>query len=87
MIASPDGAANSIQINQDARMFAARPGREKSIEYTVERSRHAWLQLGKGTMSVNGTQLQQGDAIATSSTNRLVIEDSQDAEFILFDLA
>ncbi|MCA9140676.1 MAG: NAD(P)H-dependent oxidoreductase [Planctomycetales bacterium] len=38
----------------------------ESLEYTLERNRHGWLQVATGEITVNGTTLKGGDAIASS---------------------
>ena len=76
-----------ITINQDARVYAAKLDGADSVEYTVNRGRHGWLQVARGSLSVNGTRLQTGDAVATSRPTRLALDQANRAEILLFDLS
>ena len=87
MIASPNGANGSVTINQDARLYVSllSPGQE--VAHELADKRHAWLQVAKGEVEVNGKTLQQGDGAAVSDEQKLSIKGKQDAEVLLFDLA
>ena len=67
-------------------MLAGKLGAGKNLAYNIERNRHGWLQVARGTLSVNGTHLVAGDAIATSKPTQLVLNQAESAEFLLFDL-
>ena len=47
--------------------------------------RHAWVQVLRGGVSVNGESLQAGDAAALSGESGLTAEG--EGEILLFDLA
>jgi redox-sensitive bicupin YhaK (pirin superfamily) len=83
LIASKDGADGSVKINQDAKLFVSllAPGEETS------HNRHAWLQVAKGEVELNGEKLIQGDGAAVSDEKKLTIKGTKDAEVLLFDLA
>jgi len=87
LIASPDGRAGSVAINQDANLFASllRPG--DSVEYKMSPERHAWIQLARGAAMVNGEALSQGDGAALSEESSIRIDAEGPAEVLLFDLA
>ena len=86
-IAGPDGSGASVGIYQDAKIFASKLQRGQSLDYTLERTRHAWLQVATGEITVNGTTLKAGDAVASSRATDLHVTSSQDADVLLFDLA
>jgi quercetin 2,3-dioxygenase len=87
LIASPDGHAGSVKINQDAQVYAGMPEVNQSIEYPLAEDRHAWIQVARGTLSLNGVELNQGDGAAVSNEPRLGIVAHDEAELLLFDLA
>lgn len=87
LIAGPDGSGASVGIYQDAKIFASVLQRGASLDYTLERNRHTWLQVATGEITVNGTTLQAGDAIASSRPTDLHVTSLQDADILLFDLA
>jgi redox-sensitive bicupin YhaK (pirin superfamily) len=86
-IAGPDGSGASVSIHQDATIYATHLKSGRKSDFTVERDRHAWLQVARGELIVNGTKLSSGDAIATSRATALHVEATQDADALLFVLA
>jgi redox-sensitive bicupin YhaK (pirin superfamily) len=87
LIAAPDGAAGATTWHQDARLFASRPAAGTHLEHRLAPGRHAWVQVARGRIAVNGTELDAGDGAAVSDEAGLAITASVDAEFLLFDLA
>ena len=87
LVASDDGREGSVTIQQDAKLYAAILDRQKTIEHTLSDNRYAWLQVARGTVDVNGQQMTQGDGAAISREPSLKILASDEAEFLLFDLA
>ncbi len=87
LIASNDGADGSVKINQDAKLFVSllAPGEEAT--HSLGGKRHAWLQVAKGEVELNGQKLGQGDGAAISEEKKLTIKGTKDAEVLLFDLA
>ncbi len=87
LIASPDGRDGSVTIHQDAKLYAAllKPGDE--VKHNLGKGRHAWLQVAKGAVELNGQTLNQGDGAAVSEEEKLVVKGTEDAEVLLFDLA
>jgi quercetin 2,3-dioxygenase len=49
--------------------------------------RHAWLQIARGGVSVNGTKLNAGDGAAVSEEGTLEVKAIDTAELLTFDLA
>lgn len=86
-VVSQDGRENSIEIGQDVVLFATKLEAGEELRHSLNEGRHAWLQLVRGKVSVNGTELEKGDAAAASKESELRITASEDAEFLLFDLA
>jgi quercetin 2,3-dioxygenase len=87
MIASRDGAEGSLTIHQDARIFATDLKAGDSVEHTLERGRHAWVQMVRGSATLNGSHLSAGDGAAISEEPALRLAATEDAEVLLFDLA
>ena len=86
LVASPDGAEGSVTIHQDARLYASLLGSGRELTHALAPGRHAWVQLIAGTLDVNGTRLDAGDAAAVSGEPALTLRAGEDAEFLLFDL-
>jgi hypothetical protein len=87
LVISSDGREDSATIHQDADIYRVRLAAGKSTTHEVIAGRGAWLQLIKGTVTVNGATLNPGDAASTDDTGTLTLTASEDAEALLFDLA
>ncbi len=91
LLAAPHGTAgNGVTfINQDARMFVTEIGPDQQVEYRLAPGRHAWAQVARGAVSLNGHTLNEGDGAAISDESALTIAGNGDgsAEVLLFDLA
>jgi redox-sensitive bicupin YhaK (pirin superfamily) len=87
LIASPDGQDDSVTIHQDARVYATllEPGQE--LRHELAPGRHAWVQVVRGAVSINGQELKQSDGAAISQEESLLIKGTEASEILLFDLA
>lgn len=86
IVASPDGQDGSLSIHQDARIYLSKLDAEKSVEHALQPGRHAWLQVLRGSVDLNGEVLGTSDGAAISEESSLRIRASSDAEIMLFDL-
>lgn len=86
LLASPDGRDGSLRIHQDTRLYGAllEPGQE--LSHALAPQRHAWLQVVRGTLTLNGLDLEKGDGAAVSDESLLAIRARDAAELLLFDL-
>jgi redox-sensitive bicupin YhaK (pirin superfamily) len=87
LVASRNADDGSLLIHQDARIYLSSLDAGRSIELRLQPERHAWLQVLRGQVSLNGTSLAQGDGAAVSDEATLTIQADDDAEIMLFDLA
>jgi quercetin 2,3-dioxygenase len=86
LVASRAGTDGSVKINQDVSLYASLLDANETVEHDLAANRHAWLQLVKGKIELNGVSLNAGDGAAVSDETRLQIKALEDAEFLLFDL-
>ena len=87
LVASPDAAEGSLLIHQDAKIFLSSMDAGKQVTHKLDAGRHAWLQVLRGQVALNGEALQTSDGAAVSDETALKIEATYDAEVMLFDLA
>lgn len=87
LVASPNGSDGSVTIHQDVRVYDSLLAVEEEVSYQLDRHRHAWIQVVKGGIIVNGTPLGTSDGAAISEETILTIAATKDAEILLFDLA
>jgi redox-sensitive bicupin YhaK (pirin superfamily) len=87
LIASPDGRDGSVRIQQDANIYAALLDAGQEVRYELRAGRHAWVQVARGAIELNGQPLDQSDGAAVSDEQTLTLVARQPAEVLLFDLA
>ena len=90
LIVSPDRAAESLLIHQDARIYAglftgAGRAEFETVRGTVS-GRLIYLHVARGALTANGTVLEAGDALRISDGSALRLGDGRDAEVLVFDL-
>jgi redox-sensitive bicupin YhaK (pirin superfamily) len=87
VIAERMPADGAVKIHQDVKLSVASLEAGEQITYSLAKGRHAWLQIARGSVTLNGTALKQGDGAAVSQESELTIIAGQAAEILLFDLA
>lgn len=87
LIASRDGRNGSVTINQDVNLYAALLEPGEDIAHVIPEGRHAWLQVARGSVELNGHRLEAGDGAAVSDEGQLIVIGKEKAEVLLFDLA
>jgi redox-sensitive bicupin YhaK (pirin superfamily) len=86
LVAAPDGRDGTVTVHQDARLFVANLEAGEGVVHEIEHGRGLWLQLARGIVAVNGTEMREGDGAAVEDEPAIAIEADTDAEFLLFDL-
>ena len=87
VVASPDGRDGSLTWHQDAVLAASVLRTGQAVTHTVGPSRHAWIQVARGKVTVAGQALAAGDGLAATGAGELAIAATEDAEVLVFDLA
>ncbi len=86
LIASPDGAEDSVVIHADARLHAGLFDGGEKAELAIDQARKAYVHLVRGGLQVNGQRLSAGDALLMENEGRIVLSGGDDAEVLVFDL-
>lgn len=87
LIASPDGAQESMKIHQEARLYAGVFDKNFQYRYEPKTGRGTWVQVARGSLLVNKQPVLAGDGVAIDNEPMIRIEGGPEgAEFILFDL-
>lgn len=92
LLASPCGQAsdgNAALIHQDTFIYVAQLDAGEVLKQHLKTSRHAWVQVARGSISLNGEVLEEGDGAACSDESDLTFAGRgvSGAEFLFFDLA
>lgn len=87
-IASPSGGANAVKVHTDARILATRLAKGETATLELKPGRRAWVQVARGSLTLNGQTLREGDgaAIERESAVTLAGVDDAPAEALVFDL-
>ena len=86
LVASPDGAQDSVSIHQDARLYAGLFNGDERAELPLAPDRLAYVHVVRGRLSVNGEALGAGDALQLAKEAAITLEAGEDAEVLVFDL-
>ena len=86
LIASPDQADGSVLIHQDARVYAGLFDGTETATLNVKPDRRVYVHVARGTVTVNGSALNSGDALKLTGTEELVLQQGTQAEVLVFDL-
>lgn len=87
LVASPDGRDGSLTIHQDATLAAGLFAPGEAATHVIAPGRHAWVQVARGAVTVNGERLVVGDGLAAIGAGELAIVGTEAAEVLVFDLA
>ena len=87
LVASPTGEAGSVSISADAKMYAGLFDGEQSASLKLDPSRKAYVHLIRGSLQVNGQELNGGDALLIQDESQLSILNGKSAEVLVFDLS
>ncbi|MGL5060589.1 MAG: pirin family protein [Microcoleus sp.] len=87
LVAARDARDGALKIHQDVDLYAAILDKNSRVSHTLQPHRHAWLQVARGSVLLNGLALANGDGAAISDESEVAIEATENAEILLFDLA
>jgi hypothetical protein len=87
LVVSPDGRDGSVKIRQDNELYATVLGPGESVKHALKPERHAYVQVARGSVTLNGTALGVGDGAEISAEKTLELTGVKDAEVLVFDLA
>jgi redox-sensitive bicupin YhaK (pirin superfamily) len=87
VVASSDGRDGSVTIHGDAVLHAGLFRTGEAAELPLAAGRHAWVQVARGKVRVNGRELEAGDGAALSEEASVRVEGIDDGEVLVFDLA
>jgi redox-sensitive bicupin YhaK (pirin superfamily) len=88
LLASPDGRDNSLTWTTDADLYAAKLDVGTKVEHALKAGKHAWVQIARGSATVNGEAVTQGDGVALSDEAEVsILANAEGTEVLVFDLA
>jgi redox-sensitive bicupin YhaK (pirin superfamily) len=86
LIGSRNGRDGSVTIHQDVDLYAALLGDGERVSQALAEGRKGWVQVARGSASLNDRQLYPGDGVAIQGPVSVDILASSEAEILLFDM-
>jgi len=87
LLASRDGRDGSLQVQQDMDLWVTLLEAGEGRTRALRPGRHAWVHVARGSASVNGKALGEGDGAAISGEDAVALTGQGPGEVLVFDLA
>ena len=87
LLGSRDGREGSLQVQQDVDLWVTLLEAGDERQLALRPGRHAWVQVARGSASVNGKPLAEGDGAALSGESAVSLAGQGPGEVLVFDLA
>jgi redox-sensitive bicupin YhaK (pirin superfamily) len=86
LVASGDARDGALTIHQDADVYAGRLAPGDTVHHSLSPRRLGWVQVARGTLTVNGLSVSAGDGAAVEYETELALHAGSDSELLLFDM-
>lgn len=86
LVLSPDGQDGSLIIKQETCVYAGIFDGSDSASLTLPLGRFAYVHLARGSLTVNGQRLDEGDGLKIRHANNIELSHGENAEVLIFDL-
>ncbi len=87
LVGSHDGRDGSVTIHRDVALYASILGPGDRVSHELAPGRGAWIQLIRGSLTVAGEPLFDGDGAAIKEPGTFdIASEDEDSEFLLFDM-
>jgi quercetin 2,3-dioxygenase len=87
LIAGPRGGSSAVSLHQDVRLYSVLLERDQEVVHELNAERHAWVQVTRGAVTLNGQPLWQGDGAAVSAELSLRLIGLEPSDVLVFDLS
>jgi redox-sensitive bicupin YhaK (pirin superfamily) len=86
LVASRHGEQGAVCLHQDVKLYAGLFDGTERATLSVGAARQAYVHVARGSLSLNDTHLEAGDALKISGGTSLEFHDGAAAEVLVFDL-
>lgn len=87
LVGSREGRDGSVTIHRDVDFYATVLGEGDSVAHELKAGRIAWVQVARGSATLNGEQLYPGDGVAIEAAGKLELTGTSESEVLVFDMA
>lgn len=85
-IVASDGSEGAVTLHQDVRLYAGLFDAAEEATLSLAESRRGYVHVACGTISVNETRLEAGDALKITGPQTIRFLNGVNAELLVFDL-
>ncbi len=85
-VATRDGRDGSLTVHADVTLYAGLFDAGERAQLPLAAGRRAWVHVARGTVTVQGETLREGDAAAIGDVDVVSIEGVDGGEVLVFDL-
>jgi redox-sensitive bicupin YhaK (pirin superfamily) len=85
LVAAPK-ADSALKVHQDAELSLAVLPKGEKLSYKLRARRHAWMQVARGKVTLNGSSLEAGDGAAIDNEQVVDLTAIDQSEILLFNL-
>ena len=86
LLGSSDGREDSVTVNQDIKLWAARLNAGRELSHTFAEGRSGWLQVARGVVEIGKQRMESGDGAELTGEKEMVIRSVEAAEVLLFEM-
>jgi redox-sensitive bicupin YhaK (pirin superfamily) len=86
LVGARDGRDGAVTIHQDVDLYATLLARGEIVTHELAAGRRAWVHVARGSVTLNGEALKDGDGVAQNTAGTLRLEGVEGAEVLLFDM-
>ena len=86
VIISPEGTDGSLNVRQDARVYAGLFDGDETATLELAPDRYAYVHVAQGSIELNGERLGEGDGVRVREEQVLNLSNGLNAEVLVFDL-
>lgn len=84
-IASREKSNLTLYIDQDVNIYLGCFDGQESVQHPIKDNQRSWLYVVRGTISINGFMLTQGDSAEINKEQAIILNQGKNAEVMLFD--
>ncbi len=87
LVGSRGGRDGSVTIHRDVDLYATLLRDGESVSHALASGRIGWVQVARGTATLNGEQLRPGDGVALADGESVTATGTSETELLVFDMA
>jgi quercetin 2,3-dioxygenase len=75
-----------VTIHRDVDLYVTLLNTGQTVTHELSSGRSAWVQVARGSITLNGERLKAGDGVAIEKLGVLRLDGTDNAEALVFDM-